>query len=175
MVKNITILIDFISKIYYIYFKVKINERRNVLMKKHNLILLLLILLAIIVVVIKLFSNGSEVTVEIVKGSVTTEGVHIQITDNSKGLYSWGGPHYYIEVKEDEEWKEVEPIRPVVFHLLAFTLDKNHQLDLSICWFNNYGELSKGTYRIRIIANKFNTEINQSEEIAFYSNEFEIK
>lgn len=58
-------------------------------MKKHNSILLLLILLAIIVVAIKLFSSRSEVTVEIVKGSVTTKGIDIQITDNSKGIYSW--------------------------------------------------------------------------------------
>ena len=48
-------------------------------MKKHNSILLLLILLAIIVVAIKLFSSRSEVTVEIVKGSVTTKGIYIKI------------------------------------------------------------------------------------------------
>lgn len=145
-------------------------------MKKNSLILLLLVFLAIIVVIIKLLSSGNEVTVEIEKDSVTTKGVHIRITDKSKGDYGWGGPHYYIEVKDNEQWKEVEPIRePIVIPLIAFELDKNHQLDLSIYWFNDYGELPKGTYRIRIIADKFNVEINQNEKISFYSDEFEIK
>lgn len=145
-------------------------------MKKYSLIVLNLIVLVILIAIVKLIPSRNEVTVEIKKDSVTSKGVHMRITDNSKGNYGWGGPHYYIEVKENEQWKEVEPIRkPIIIPLISFVLDKNHQLDLDIYWFNDYGELPKGTYRIRIIADKFNIEINQSEEIPFYSNEFEIK
>ena len=114
------------------------------------------------------FDRSTElVKIEVQEDSITSTSVVILITDDNKFSYGWGRA-YRIQVKENGEWNEVEPISDLVFEEIAYGLNKNNQFTQKINWKKFYGELESGTYRIA-------KPVYDSEYIDLYSNEFEIK
>lgn len=107
----------------------------------------------------------SKVKIEVLKDTITNTSVEILITDNN-GM-SWG-ESYRIQVKENNKWKEVEPISDLRFIEIAYNLDENNQLKQKIKWEEFYGKLEKGTYRIV-------KPIYNNGYVDLYSDEFEIK
>lgn len=142
-------------------------------MSKKIIVIFILLTLITLLLFVSYFSNN--VTIRFSKNSISNTGLTIIITDKSKKEYSWG-TRYFIQVKQNNEWKDLEPIcspdDPANVHTaFGYTLDKNHQITQTLDWHNRYGELSYGTYRVVKIAYKVDT----NTEVLFYSQEFKIK
>lgn len=114
---------------------------------------------------VKIEYDIEKVKIEVLKDTITNTSVEILITDNNGG--SWG-ESYRIQVKENNKWKEVEPISDLRFIEIAYNLDENNQLKQKIKWEEFYGKLEKGTYRIV-------KPIYNNGYVDLYSDEFEIK
>ena len=117
---------------------------------------------------IVLNTKAENVTIEILKDTITNTSVEILITDNNEDQYGWG-KSYRIQNKENDKWNDLKTIQDLGFEEIAYNLDENNQLKQKINWERFYGELEKGTYRI------VKPQWNNNEYIDLYSNEFEIK
>ena len=114
-------------------------------------------------------NNKSEnVNIEILNDTVTNTSVEILITDNNEDKFGWG-KSYKIQMRENGEWNDLNPIKDLVFTDIAYNLDENNQLKQKINWERFYGKLERGTYRI------VKPQWSNNEYIDLYSNEFEIK
>ena len=113
-------------------------------------------------------TKAENVTIEILKDTITNTSVEILITDNNEDQYCWG-KSYRIQKKENGKWNDLKTIQDLGFEEIAYKLDENNQLKQKINWERFYGELEKGTYRI------VKTQWSNNEYIDLYSNEFEIK
>lgn len=109
-----------------------------------------------------------NVTIEIVKDSVSPYGVSIIITDKNTTPYNWE-ESYEIQVKESNGWEKVKPQSDVFFKDIAYLLDSNRQLKQNINWSDFYGSLPTGTYKI------IKHVYTSNQDIYFNSDEFEIK
>jgi len=107
-----------------------------------------------------------NVTIEVLKDSITNKSLVILITDNNKDHYGWGKA-FKIQRKENEEWKDLMPIRDLVFEEIAYSLDSNNQLKQVIDIEKYYGKLNEGIYRIV-------KSVYDKAYIDLYSNEFQI-
>lgn len=117
---------------------------------------------------IVLNTKAENVTIEILKDTITNTSVEILITDNNEDQYGWG-KSYRIQNKENGKWNDLKTIQDLGFEEIVFKLDENNQLKQKINWERFYGELEKGTYRI------VKPQWSNNEYIDLYSNEFEIK
>lgn len=109
-----------------------------------------------------------NVTIEVLKDTITAKSLEILITDNNEDYFGWG-VDFKVQKKVDGEWKELKAISDdLVWNSIAYLPNKDNQIKQTINIEKYYGKLDKGIYRIaKSVYDKKNIEI--------YSNEFEIK
>ena len=109
-----------------------------------------------------------NVTIEVLKDTITNKSVEILITDNNQDHYGWG-VDFKIQKKVDENWQNLKYIDDNLSWIdIAYTLNKDNQLKQKLNIEKYYGQLDKGVYRVI-------KSVYDKEYIEIYSNEFEIK
>lgn len=123
---------------------------------------------------VRKYMNNSKdnVEIKILKDTITPSGLTIKIIDNNEEPYDFGSD-FYIQIKCDDEWKDVETIKEPYFFDIYIHNDNN---EYSIDWKEFYGNLFSGTYRIvKKVFIYDATEDGYGAYENFYSDEFEIK
>ena len=142
-------------------------------MKNSKKIFILLgIVIAILLIAVIAYKHGDRkpenVTIEVLKDTITNKTAEILITDNNKEQYGWG-VEFRVQQKVNGEWKELEYKSDDLSWIeIAYALDKNNQVKMKINFEKYYGTLENGTYRIV-------KPVYDNRYIDLYSNEFEIK
>ena len=112
--------------------------------------------------------DSKNVTIEVLKDTISNKSVTIRITDNNEDTYGWG-VEFRVQEKVNEEWKDLEYLSNNLSWIeIAYELGEDKQLDLKLDIEEYYGELPSGTYRIV-------KPVYDKGYIDLYSNEFEIK
>ena len=130
------------------------------------------IVIAILLIAVIAYKHGDRkpenVTIEVLKDTITNKTAEILITDNNKEQYGWG-VEFRVQQKVNGEWKELEyKSNDLSWIEIAYALDKNNQVKMKINFEKYYGTLESGTYRIV-------KPVYDNRYIDLYSNEFEIK
>ena len=115
------------------------------------------------------FNRSPEnVTIEVLKDTISNKGVTIRITDNNEDTYGWG-VEFRVQEKVNGEWNDLEYLSSDLSWIeIAYEVNKDKQLELKVDIEKYYGELPSGAYRIV-------KPVYDKEYIDIYSNEFEIK
>lgn len=109
-----------------------------------------------------------NVTIEVLKNTITNKTAEILITDNNKEQYGWG-VKFRVQQKVNEEWEELDYISDDLYWIeIAYELDENNQVKMKVNFEKYYGTLENGAYRIV-------KPVYDNRYIDLYSNEFEIK
>jgi len=109
-----------------------------------------------------------NVTIEVIKDTITNKSVEILITDNNKDYYGWG-VDFKIQKKVNGEWKDLKYTSDdLVWNSIAYIPNEDNQLKQKLDIEEYYGKLKKGTYRVV-------KSVYDNGYIDIYSNEFEIK
>lgn len=112
--------------------------------------------------------NPENVTIEVLKDTISNKTAEILITDNNKEQYGWG-VEFRVQQKVNGEWKELDYISDDLSWIeIAYELDENNQVKMKVNFEKYYGTLESGTYRIV-------KPVYDNRYIDLYSNEFEIK
>ena len=89
--------------------------------------------------------SQNDVIMTIKEGTLTNKSATLILTNNSDKNFQYGNP-YEIEIKKDGEWHKINV--ELNFTLPAFHLLPKESKEIELNWENEYGKLSKGTYRI---------------------------
>ena len=89
--------------------------------------------------------SQNDVIMTIKEGTLTNKSATLILTNNSDKNFQYGTP-YEIEIKKDGEWHKINV--ELNFTLPAFHLLPKESKEIELNWENEYGKLSKGTYRI---------------------------
>lgn len=109
-----------------------------------------------------------NVTIEVLKDTITNKSVEILITDNNQDHYGWG-VEFRVQKKTNGEWQDLKYISDDLSWIdIAYELNKDNQLTQKLDVEKYYGQLNKGTYRVV-------KSVYDKGYIDIYSNEFEIK
>ncbi|MBE5820500.1 MAG: hypothetical protein E7310_06805 [Clostridiales bacterium] len=112
--------------------------------------------------------NLGNVTIEVLKDTITNKSVEILITDNNQDHYGWG-VDFKIQKKVDGKWQNLKFIDDNLSWIdIAYTLNKDNQLKQKLNIEKYYGQLDKGIYRV-------GKSVYDKGYIDIYSDEFEIK
>lgn len=116
------------------------------------------------------------VSMTIKNGTLTRAGATIMITDVSDNNYDYG-EFFRLERKENGIWKEVPIINPDYgFHLIAYHVNDEHQLELNQNWEYFYGKLKDGEYRlVKYVYPPGIQETTKEEDRRYFSVEFTIE
>lgn len=116
-----------------------------------------------------------HVSMSIKKGTLTATGATIIIHDLSGRKYVYGSP-FTIEKKVSGNWVEVKNICDnCAFNAMAYGVDQDNILELNCNWERMYGKLKKGYYRIVKAAFIKSERPITTEDIKYFSVEFEIE
>lgn len=123
----------------------------------------------------KAFANEKEynrdpnnVTIEVLKDTITNKSLEILIIDNNKEHYGWG-VEFRVQEKKNGVWQDLKYLsNDLSWTSIAYELGEDNQLTQKLNIEEYYGELSKGVYRII-------KPVYDKVYIDIYSNEFEIK
>lgn len=121
-------------------------------------------------------SETKEVSLKVKKDTITSKGATFIMKNNSDENYDYGAD-WYIEIKENDNWKELETItgEPLSWNSIAYVIKPNEEKEFTIDWSYGYGELKKGNYRLlKKISKSEDTPIDDFKVIKLYA-EFEIK
>lgn len=89
--------------------------------------------------------SQNDVIMTIKEGTLTNKSATLVLTNNSDKNFQYGNP-YEIEIKKDGEWHKINV--ELNFDMPAFPLSSKESKEIELNWENEYGKLSKGTYRI---------------------------
>lgn len=89
--------------------------------------------------------SQNDVIMTIKEGTLTNKSATLVLTNNSDKSFQYGNP-YEIEIKKEGEWHKINV--ELNFTLPAFHLLPKESKEIELNWENEYGKLSKGTYRI---------------------------
>ena len=89
--------------------------------------------------------SQNDVIMTIKEGTLTNKSATLVLTNNSDKNFQYGNT-YEIEIKKDGEWHKINV--ELNFTLPAFHLLPKESKEIELNWENEYGKLSKGTYRI---------------------------
>ena len=89
--------------------------------------------------------SQNDVIMTIKEGTLTNKSATLVLTNNSDKNFQYGNP-YELEIKKDGEWHKINV--ELNFTLPAFHLLPKESKEIELNWENEYGKLSKGTYRI---------------------------
>lgn len=94
------------------------------------------------------------------------------IKNNSDIAYTYG-PSWYLEIKKDNEWYEIELDEPLVWNVVLNTLKAKEETEIIIDWsITGYGKLKNGEYRI--VKDGFRKEANPNSSSYSAYAEFKI-
>lgn len=112
--------------------------------------------------------NPKNVTIEVVKDTITNKSVEILITDNNEDYFGWG-VDFKIQKKVNSEWKDLKfKSDDISWIAIAYIPNEDNQIKQKLDIEEYYGKLDNGTYRaVKSVYDK--------EYIDIYSDEFEIK
>lgn len=117
---------------------------------------------------LKFDRSPENVTIEVLKNTITNTSVEILITDNNKDYYGWG-VDFKVQKKVNSKWETLPYISDgLAWNSIAYVPNENNQLKQKLNIEAYYGKLEKGTYRIL-------KQVYENEYIDLYSDEFEIK
>lgn len=91
--------------------------------------------------------DKKKASIQIKYEELSVTSATIIITDTNNKPFAWG-PGFKIQVKQDEIWKDLEPLQEMNFEEIAYELNENNQYEEKIDWTNYYGALGVGNYRI---------------------------
>ena len=89
--------------------------------------------------------SQNDVIMTIKEGTLTNKSATLVLTNKSDKNFQYGNP-YEIEIKKDGEWHKINV--ELNFTLPVFHLLPKESKEIELNWENEYGKLSKGTYRI---------------------------
>lgn len=108
-----------------------------------------------------------NVNLSIKDGTLTNIGATIVITDNNDTPYTYG-KWFRIDKKENGKWVELKAINDnYSFEDIGLEIGQDKTLEEKIDWFNLYGQLEKGEYRL--VKNIYD------DGYKYFSTEFSIK
>lgn len=116
------------------------------------------------------FNRSPEnVTIEVLKDTVTRKSAEILITDKNEDTYGWG-ENFSLQKKVNGNWEELKmrSDKLLTFNALAYLPDENHQLKMKVDYGEYYGTLEDGIYRIV-------KAVYDGEDVDLYSDEFEVR
>ena len=117
-------------------------------------------------------TSESELSLIIKPGTLTNNGATFILKNMSTIDYNYEQA-YYIEKKENNNWKEIELTEPLSWNTVLYTLKASQEVEITINWGNTgYGTLKNGKYRL--VKNNFRKNNNpDSKSYSVYA-EFEI-
>ena len=110
------------------------------------------------------------------ENSLTKTGAIFTLKNDTDKEY-WYGPDYYIEYRDNGDWKELDTItgEPLVWNSIAYVLKPGEEKELNIDWSYGYGELKNGEYRlVKKTFKEENRPIDNSKLVYLYAT-FKIK
>lgn len=108
-----------------------------------------------------------NVTIEVLKDTITNKSLEILITDNNEDCFGWG-VDFKIQQKVNGEWKNLEYVSDdLAWNSIAYLPNEDKQIKQKIDIEKYYGKLDNGTYRVA-------KSVYDKGYIDIYSNEFEI-
>lgn len=114
------------------------------------------------------------ITMEIKNDTLTSTGLTLIIKDTTTERYIFGD-NFYIERKEENDWKKVNAIhKDYGFDDIAYYADTK-DLELNQNWDYIYGKLSNGSYRLVKSTFKDSDKPILDEDIQYIYVEFDIK
>lgn len=79
---------------------------------------------------------------------LTNKGLTLTIKNHMNNKYQYGEP-YSLELKENDKWNSVEPIKDnCAFIAIAYSLKAKQETEIKVNWEYCYGKLPAGQYRI---------------------------
>ena len=127
-------------------------------MKKKLIITLIVlsILVLILLVIFNLFNenifnkdipnqNILDITMKIKEGTLTRTGATI-ILEGKNDFFC--GSSYSIEKKEKRGWNPVNEMDGYIWGMMQYGSGNNRKMDFNLDWFELYGELEDGEYRL---------------------------
>ena len=107
------------------------------------------------------------VSMKVKDNTLTNTGMVVIIEDLNDEKYTYG-ELFHIEKKEGDKWVELTPITDDYgFNEIGYLVGDDNTLEMKQEWFNIYGYLYSGKYRL--VKNVYN-----DSEILFFSVEFEL-
>ena len=91
--------------------------------------------------------DKKKASIQIKYEELSVTSATIIITDTNNKPFVWG-PGFKIQVKQNEIWKDLEPLQEMNFEEISYELNENNQYEEKIDWTNYYGALGVGNYRI---------------------------
>jgi len=110
--------------------------------------------------------DAKNVTIEVLKDTITDKSVEILITDNNEDYFGWG-INFKVQEKIEGQWKDLECIY-LYWDLFAYVPNEDNQIKQKLDIEKYYGILENGTYRVV-------KTVYDNGYVDIYSNEFEIK
>jgi len=93
-------------------------------------------------------TKDAVVTMHVKEGTVSSTGLTYILVNNTDMIYFYGH-EYCISKKTDGFWKPIQIINnDVAFRDTAISLNPNQTTEVNLYWFNFYGELQQGVYKI---------------------------
>ena len=112
--------------------------------------------------------DAKNVTIEVLKDTITNKSVEILITDNNEDYFGWG-VDFKVQKNVNGEWKDLKYISDDLTWIeIAYVPNKDNQMKQKLDIEKYYGILENGTYRVV-------KSVYDKGYIEIYSNEFEIK
>ena len=98
---------------------------------------------------INISKNNIENEVELLlkEETLSSKGATFILKNNTDNEY-WYGPEYYIEIKKDEKWTEIDLYSQLAWNSIAYKSNAGEEKEMNIDWSIGYGELSNGKYRL---------------------------
>ena len=89
--------------------------------------------------------SKNDITMSIKDGTLTNEGTTLVLKNDSDKLLRYG-EEYRIEVKQDENWYNINT--ELEFNVPLWELETNSEKEIELNWKHSYGNLPSGEYRI---------------------------
>lgn len=90
--------------------------------------------------------NENYVSTSIKEGTLTNKGAVFILNNISDKLLQYGEP-YHLEIKDNNTWYILKPIKELSFIAPLYYLEANKSVELDIDWSYGYGNLEPGEYR----------------------------
>ncbi len=123
----------------------------------------LIIVLIFLLFCVSCNKNTSSLEIKIIDGTLTSEGIAIEIKNISKDLTFSFGDSYELQKKTNNKWINIEEKNKEGIHLEKQVILPNEIAKIEFSWENRYGNLGKGEYRI--VKHVYETKGREKKEI----------
>lgn len=92
-------------------------------------------------------NKDKDISLIVKEDTISPKGATFILKNNTDNEY-WYGPEYYIEIKKDEKWTEIDLYSQLAWNSIAYKSNAGEEKEMNIDWSIGYGELSNGKYRL---------------------------